>query len=150
MIQKNMFSQLKRICCHSVCQHFRIILKGQDLFLCHHYFCRQHRLVKTIFYKSKRIKPQNSKIILDGNDSRSCLNPLPNGQTGKLYQTDDLEGWRQFARSYMLQTSPKWDPKDKNNQKKGTGTAQVNFQTPKLKAKEKCDNLFRVSTVKYW
>ena len=90
------------------------------------------------FYKSKRIKPQNSKIILDGNDSRSCLNPLPNGQTGKLYQTDDLEGWRQFARSYMLQTSPKWDPKDKNNQKKGTGTAQVNFQTPKLKAKEKC------------
>ena len=87
---------------------------------------------------------------MDGNDSRSCLNPLPNGQTGKLYQTDDLEGWRQFARSYMLQTSPKWDPKDKNNQKKGTGTAQVNFQTPKLKAKEKCENLSRVSTVKYW
>ena len=81
---------------------------------------------------------------MDGNDSRSCLNPLPNGQTGKLYQTDDLEGWRQFARSYMLQTSPKWDPKDKNNQKKGTGTAQVNFQTPKLKAKEKCENFITV------
>merc|ERR1712131_501809 len=104
---------------------------------CHQYFCHQHFCCRSQnFYKSKRIKPQNSKIILDGNDSRSCLNPLPNGQTGKLYQTDDLEGWRQFARSYMLQTSPKWDPKDKNNQKKGTGTAHVNFQTPKLKAKD--------------
>ena len=147
-----MFSQLKRICCHSVCQHSRIILKGQDLslFSCHQYFCHQHFCCHSQnFYKSKRIKPQNSKIILDGNDSRSCLNPLPNGQTGKLYQTDDLEGWRQFARSYMLQTSPKWDPKDKNNQKKGTGTAQVNFQTPKLKAKEKCENFIRVFTVKY-
>jgi len=92
--------------------------------------------LSTFSNHTERIKPQNSKIILDGNDSRSCLNPLPNGQTGKLYQTDDLEGWRQFARSYMLQTSPKWDPKDKNNNKKGTGTAKINFQTPKLKAKD--------------
>ena len=49
-------------------------------------------------------KPSNSKLIPDGSDARSCLNPLPNGQTGKLYQKEELETWRQFARNYMLQT----------------------------------------------
>ena len=49
-------------------------------------------------------KPSNSKLIPDGSESRSCLNPLPNGQTGKLYQKEELETWRQTARNYMIQT----------------------------------------------
>ena len=49
------------------------------------------------------------QINLDGNQERSCLNPLPNGQTGKLYQTKDLEDIRQAARDFINKQQPKFN-----------------------------------------
>jgi mannosidase alpha-like ER degradation enhancer 3 len=79
-------------------------------------------------------KPSNSKLIPDGSESRSCLNPLPNGQTGKLYQKEELETWRQTARNYMIQTG--FNKNKSISKSKGTGKAQVNFQNPKLRARD--------------
>ena len=79
------------------------------------------------------IKPNHSKINVDGNPARSCLNPLPKGQTGKLYQNDELEQWRRFARSYMLQNSAGWSDKKRTTLK---GKPEVKFSSPRLRAKD--------------
>ena len=53
-----------------------------------------------------KITPFNTKLNFDGNPDRSCPNPLPMGRTGTLFQTEDLNLWRQGARNWMMQSNP--------------------------------------------
>ena len=65
------------------------------------------------------IKPNHSSINMDGNPAKSCINPLPNGQTGKLYQVEELDQWRAHARAFMVERQPHWpDTKKKTKGKK--------------------------------
>lgn len=53
-----------------------------------------------------KVTPKNTNVNTDGNADRSCLNPLPNGRTGKLYTVDELNHWRYEARDWMENTNP--------------------------------------------
>ena len=59
---------------------------------------------------------------MDGNPAKSCINPLPNGQTGKLYQVEELQAWREYARNFMVERQPHWPGDAKKNGPKGTLT----------------------------
>ena len=53
-----------------------------------------------------KVVPYNAKVNTDGNSERSCLNPLPNGQTGKLYAPEELDVLRFGSRDWMEKTNP--------------------------------------------
>ena len=61
---------------------------------------------------------------MDGNPAKSCINPLPNGQTGKLYQVEELDQWRAHARAFMVERQPHWP----DTKKKTKGRIFENFR----------------------
>jgi len=55
---------------------------------------------------TETVSPYNTKVNSDGNAERSCINPLPNGRTGKLFRIEELTQWRNDALDYMESVNP--------------------------------------------
>jgi hypothetical protein len=59
-----------------------------------------------------KVMPFNTKVNYDGNADRSCLNPRPDGRSGKLYNIETLNQWRMNAQNWMASASPNFKVSD--------------------------------------
>lgn len=84
---------------------------------------------------TKQCEPTFSDYNEDGSADKSCLNPRPDKQSGKLFEVETLEIWRDNARTWIQKTGSN-SKKTPPSKKSGKSEINMEYIYKKLRAKD--------------